>query len=187
MSKKKITAAADQAEKIMRTMAKRPGRLTVVEIADLIGAASVSSLKNRLTAMRQHGLVIDAGSVRTGTSHVRSYQLAGELKTLLIKNRKDAADRLKTHYAQVKGKIAEKVVADQGALAGKVFDKEDYPAGMAGEQLAGGGYVEKTPAGRVFRLEAFRRPARDCIGDKPRGACGVSSLGCEYIIGLLPR
>lgn len=187
MSKKKITLGADQAEKIMRMMAKRPGRLTVVEIADLIGTASVSSLKNRLTAMRQHGLVIDAGSVRTGTSHVRSYQLAGELKTLLIKNRKDAAERLKIHYAQVKGKTAEKIISDRGALSGKVFDKEDYPASMAGEQLAGGGTVEITATGRKFHLTEHRRTARDCIGDKPRGACGVSSLGGEYVISFPSR
>ena len=187
MSKKKITAGADQAEKIMRAMAKRPGRLTVVEIADLIGAASVSSLKNRLTAMRQHGLVVDAGSVRSGTSHVRTYELAGDLKTLLIKNRKDAAERVRIHYIQVKGKTAEKVASDRDTLAGKVFDKEDYPASMAGESLAGGGYVEKTATGRVFRLEAFRKTARDCIGDKPRGACGVSSLSGEYVINFPSR
>ena len=187
MSKKKITAAADQSEKILRVMARFKRPMTATDIASALDVPRVSAIKNRITAMRDHGLIVDSGNVIVGKNRIQTYAMAGELKALLAKNRKDAEARIKHHYVMVKGKTAEKIISDRDALQGKVFDKEDYPAGIAGEQLSGGGYVEKTPTGRVFRLEAFRRPARDCIGDKPRGACGVSSLGCEYVISFPSR
>lgn len=183
MSAKKISTAARQTEIVMRDMAKNPGS-TAAQIADRIGAASKRSIQNRLIAMRQFGFVAEVGSVMVGGNKNVTYSLAGELKDMLKKNREHEKAQLDGYHAKIRQcNTKTHQLESRARLEEKKFEQELVPS-VNISKLDSGGFVEKTPTGRIFHLEKSRRKiAIDCIGSRSAHGCGCSVLaGIECVI-----
>lgn len=185
MTTKKILAGKDQADAILRCLSKNP-KITAARVAEILGVASKRGVQNRMIFMLQINLIREVGYTGQSGAQQRVYELAGPLKEMLAANRLDADQRVKKYKATVKRAAESK--ADRVKAAQEDRMREDMPTQKSGAPLAGGGYVESTPTGRIYRLEAFRKMSNDCIGEScGAGRAGKSSLAGEFSIPASTR